>query len=690
MPSWSPNENYFWRQAPLFRPLLFLMLGIFACDYNWLGTQPLPGLLILLIFSGILLCVLAFYRGYSSWLQALFFPLAALFFFCAGASLYATSSAFKTPFSSAQTTSSESASLVRVVSKPQPRPRSTRLQVERWAELKEGQLSPAQGEALLYVYNKVSAPDFATGDSLMLPNNWQPIHNQGNPFEMDFARFQKRRGIRMQQFLSPEQIQIIGRQSDAQQGWLQGAHQRFERQLRTYIRDPQAFGLLQAMLLGDESNFDTDLRQAYAQTGVIHIVSISGSHVAALYLIVLALFFWARGQRGLWLKVVSGILLVWLYVLIAGAPPSALRSALMFTVLSLGLLGSRETNPLNTLAAAALALLAFQPAWMFSVGFQLSFAAVLSMMLLYAPILRLWAWPHAYRLTRMLWQTLAASLSAEILTAPLVIYYFHNFPLLFLPANILAMVLVGFCALAGGLMVIALAWWPWAAGWVGKMVSALIHLFNDGIIWMQSLNFEALQHLRISSFDLLLLYLLLAAIAAWWLRNWQRGLISSLALSCALMASLCWQQFSTQQQEKIVVFSAGKKASVEWIEGNKHHALSPTLDTYATTNANIGFGAWRKGDEENRNCFVLRGKKVLYLRDSSLKPGLPPFPIDVLIIENPVWALKAESLTQVFSPSTVVLAGRPGPKTRAHWLHHCREHKIALHDAATQGAWVLE
>ncbi len=689
MNPWSRQGNYFWQQAPLFRPLLFLMLGIFACDRGWLGARPISGLLALLILSGFLLLALAFYRGYAAWLQALFLPLLAIFFFSAGASLYATSDAFIAP---ANPTVAEvgSASLVRIREQPQQRAHTTRMEVEQLAQISGSRLIPARGRALLYVFNDASKPIFEEGDSLLLPNAWQRIRNSGNPFEMDFARFQQRRGIQAQQFLRFEEIQTIGRQSTAQQGWLRQAHDWCEKQLSSYIRDPESFGLLQAMLLGDESSFDAGLRQAYAQTGVIHIVSISGSHVAALYLIVLALFFWARGQRGLWLKISVGILLVWIYVLIAGAPPSALRSALMFSVLSLGMLGSKEHNPLNTLAAAAIALLAFQPAWMFSVGFQLSFAAVLSMMLFYSPIVRAWNWPHAYWLSRLLWQAMAASLSAELLTAPLVIYYFHNFPLLFLPANILAMVLVGFCALAGGLAVIALAWWPWAAGLAGKVVSALIGFFNEGILWMQGMNLDSLQHLRISESELLLLYLILAALAACWLRQWHHGPIVALTLSCVLLALLCQQHFITLRQQKIVVFSAGKKASVVSITGRNHSSLSQSRNTYSAINANIGFGSWRKGVAIENSCFVLRGRQILYLRDSILQPALPAFPVDVLIIENPAWALQAESVLQVFKPKMVVLAGRPGPKTRARWQQHCRDQHTVLHEAATQGSWVLE
>lgn len=684
---WSRPGAGFWQQAPLLRPLVFLTAGILICDQGWISSRHLTVALLLLGLSGVVLGILAFYRAHRQWTESLFAAVTVFFFTAAGYTLYAFSEA---GIAEEKIGQGPALSLVRLKAEPQPRARTTRLLVSRLATIRQGKARRASGDALLYLYPDPVAPAFAEGDTLLLPAGWQPIRNSGNPFELDNATLQRRRGIRVQQFLPAGQVVVFGRATPGANGWLRRTQQWCRHRLCDHIADSAALGLLQAMLLGDESSFDPELRQAYAQTGVIHIVSISGSHVAVLYLLVATLLFWAKGRRGSWLKSLVGISLVWFYVLVAGGPPSALRAAFMFTVLALSALGNRESSPLNTLAAAAFILLLYQPAWLFSVGFQLSFGAVLGMMLFYAPIVRLWHWPRKFWLTHKLWQVMAASFSAELLTAPLVIYYFHNFPLLFLPANILAMLLAGFCALSGGLAVIALSWLPAAAQVAGDCVSALIRFFNAGVMWMQGLNIEALQHLRITLPELIVIYALLAALGAWWLQGWRKGPLLALAFGCVLLASLNLRHFAALQQERLIVFNAGREAAVEIIRGMQHHTLAGAAGSYTAEAAHNGYGAWQGANTAAGPCTVVGGRSILFLRDSLPAPCDTCFPVDIVVVERPAWRLKPEAVLRAFSPRQIVLAGRTSQKSRAYWRQYCYARQVPLIEPAEQGAWVLE
>ena len=183
------------------------------------------------------------------------------------------------------------------------------------ASVKNGRSTTVAGSALLYVYHRPGATSLAENDTLLVPDGWQAIRNSGNPFELNNATLQRRKGISMQQFVPENAVVIFGRAKQKGTGFLSKAHNWCDIQLRTYIRDSTTLGLLQAMLLGDESGFDPELRQAYAQTGVVHIVSISGTHVSVLYLVVTGVLFWIKGRRGSWIKYAAGLLLVWLYVL---------------------------------------------------------------------------------------------------------------------------------------------------------------------------------------------------------------------------------------------------------------------------------------------------------------------------------------------------------------------------------------
>jgi competence protein ComEC len=528
------------------------------------------------------------------------------------------------------------------------------------------------------------------GDTLLVPASWAPIRNNGNPFEFDNVAFQHRKGIHFLQYCPPEAIMVFGK-TNRKSSFLGGVHNWCNLQLRTYVHDTATLGLLQAMLLGDDSSFDPELRQAYAQTGVIHIVSISGSHVAVLFLVISGLLFWMKGSRGKWIKYGLGVALVWVYVLMAGAPPSAVRSAIMFTVIALGVVTSNEGHNLNTLLAAAFALLLAEPAWIFSVGFQLSFGAVLSMLLFYSPIYRLW--PQQSWIGKKSWQAVSASLSAEILTAPLVIYYFHNFPLVFIVANLLSAVLIGLCALVGGLAIIAFCWIAPLAHGIGWLVVYLVTIFNKAVTWLQTINPASFQYLQITVAELLTIYVIISAAAFLLLRRRKSAVFTMLFASCVLLALLLFDQFITLRQERLIVYNNGRHPLVEVIRGDRFKTLpgSSTASAYAANAAHIGMHAWHKEDlNMSGPCASINGKNVLVLSDTGTNVWHTQWPVDVLVLCRPLRGLMPDKILHTFRPRQLVLASNPGDYQLRKWEDSCRAAGVPLHAVSVSGAYILE
>ncbi len=690
MSRWPLHNAYFWQETPLLRPLLFAALGIVCYDRSWIGIAPNAGFAILLI-SGLCSIALAFIRQRPVWMEALYASCFAVFFSAIGWYSYASSDVRNSGSWAGKMTDTSGLSLVRIVDEPQRRPATTKLRVAWLAEVRDGKTMPATGYALLYIYRSGPQLSLSECDTLLVPSRWLTIRNSGNPFEFDNATFQRRKNVLHQQFLSPVGLTVFGKANPTETTRLTQIHRWADRQLRAYIRDSATLGLLQAMLLGDESGFDGELRLAYSQTGIIHIVSISGSHVAVLFLVVTGVFFWLKGKRGAWVKYFVGLALIWLYVLVAGAPPSALRSALMFTVIALAGISDQEGHSLNTLVCAAFALLLGEPAWLFSVGFQLSFGAVLSMLLFYAPIYRLWYWPKKTWITRWLWAAVAASFAAEILTAPLVIYYFHNFPLLFLFANLIAAVMAGICALVGGLAIIALCWIPPLAKLLGFLVTIIVTWFNAAIVCMQGWNVTALQHLRLTGPELLLCYLLIAGLGVWWLEKTRRGLFVALPAACALLLILTVDSYQTRRQKRLIVYNNGRSPAVELIRGKYFEQLAGGQVSYNAVAAHTGLGAWRKkSDTTLTPYFSFGGKTVLVLSDSTIQSYENPLLVDVLILARPLRQIRVASFLQTFSPKEIVLAVRPSAYHLKRWTDSCAAHGIRLHSVDRDGAYIRE
>lgn len=197
--------------------------------------------------------------------------------------------------------------------------------------------------------------------------------------------------------------------------------------------DQGQYAVVAAMTLGDKSGLSRELKEDYSVSGASHVLALSGLHLGIIYAILtLLLGKWKRWQ---WLAQAVVLSAIWMYVVLVGLPTSVIRAATMLTVYSVCMVLRRQRASVNTLAFAALVMLVVNPLNLWDVGFQMSFMAVLAILVYYRPIY------HALTLqntvSRWLWGLMVVSLSAQIGTAPLVIYYFGRFSCYSLLANMI-------------------------------------------------------------------------------------------------------------------------------------------------------------------------------------------------------------------------------------------------------------
>ena len=199
--------------------------------------------------------------------------------------------------------------------------------------------------------------------------------------------------------------------------------------------DGSAYAVVAAMALGDKSQLTKELKDAYAISGASHILALSGLHLGIIYTLLSLLLSRRRWQVTTQVVIIVSI---WLFVFLVGLSASVVRSAVMVTVYALLSLGHRDKLSVNTLAFAAIVMLLFNPLSLFDVGFQLSFMAVLPILLFYPLFENLWSQPFLldHRVFRWLWTMLAVSCAAQIGVAPLIAYYFGRFSCYFLLANL--------------------------------------------------------------------------------------------------------------------------------------------------------------------------------------------------------------------------------------------------------------
>ena len=194
------------------------------------------------------------------------------------------------------------------------------------------------------------------------------------------------------------------------------------------------YAIVAAMVLGDKSALSRDIKNTYSVTGASHILALSGLHLGIIYAL---LSFLVVGRRWLFLTQILIILSIWAFVFMVGMPTSVVRAAVMLTVYALLALGHRNKMSVNTLAFTAIVMLLFQPSALFTISFQMSFMAVLTI-LLFVPLFEAVFTPEylmTHRWVKWLWGMIAVSCAAQIGVAPLIAYYFGRFSCWFLLTN---------------------------------------------------------------------------------------------------------------------------------------------------------------------------------------------------------------------------------------------------------------
>lgn len=201
---------------------------------------------------------------------------------------------------------------------------------------------------------------------------------------------------------------------------------------RDFGAEEETYAVLAAMTLGDKSAQTADIRETFAVSGASHVLAISGLHIGIVYML---LTWFMLGRRRFWLAQLLTLTAIWAFALLTGLSPSVTRAATMITIYSIFAHRGGRAASVNVLCLAAIAMLLADAAMLFEVSFQLSFAAVLAIVVL-MPMLRDIYQPQN-TLLRWTWNVVLLSTCAQIGVAPLIAYYFGRISTYFLLTNLL-------------------------------------------------------------------------------------------------------------------------------------------------------------------------------------------------------------------------------------------------------------
>lgn len=328
----------------------------------------------------------------------------------------------------------------------------------------------------------------AVGDFISGTGKFNEISPVRNPGEFDFQKYFNRQNIYGWIFAEDFYPIQIGQNKNFQlKNYIFNIREKIRHHFQRITPGISA-SLLSALILGDKSEVEPSIRESFAETGVIHVLAVSGLHVGYVLIILLLLKNILRLPWG-WDRIVV-IMGLFFFVLLTGGKASVVRASFMAGLYVLAPLVNRQVNIWNIISAAAFFILCFNPLDLFDLGFQLSFIAVISIVFFYN-------WFNAilpekmkvqnveHKSIQFIWGLFLVSFAAQLGTLPLTSYVFGKIPIIALIANVFIVPLIGL--LVGvGFFILFLGWLPvigYALGnsawFLSKMITSLTYTFSS-------------------------------------------------------------------------------------------------------------------------------------------------------------------------------------------------------------------
>ena len=401
------KSKLFWKEAPLLRLAVCLMAGIVIGDYVSVGW------LLLLIFVGVVALALLLWK--HEHLQSI--AIAVCFVVLGWLLMEHQKTSLQVVWPEGEVNYEAV-----VLSEPVEKPKTMAVDV----------LLTESGRKLkCYLYKDDRSRGLCIGDGLQIQSRIES-NSDWRKGSFDYRRYLEIHGFTGRTFVASWKWQKtrvslvkLSRLERMRLTFLKYRSRLLEK-ISTNGTDADAYAVVAAMALGDKSALTQELKDVYSVTGTSHVLALSGLHLGIIYTL-LSLFVFRRRWQVLSQMVI--ILSVWAFVFLVGMSTSVVRSAVMLSIYALLSLGHRDRMSVNTLAFTAIVMLMVSPMSLFDVGFQMSYMAVLSI-LLFVPLLEsifTAEYLMSHRVVRWLWGMVAVSLSAQIGTAPLIAYYLGMF-----------------------------------------------------------------------------------------------------------------------------------------------------------------------------------------------------------------------------------------------------------------------
>ncbi len=410
--------------------------------------------------------------------------------------------------------------------------------------------------SILYLPKGIKELDFThyyTSEAYITKPN-SPPHD----FQFDYARYLKRKNIEYQIYFSKE-ILSVKRNDMSFTDYIK--QHRFDvlKKIDKTKMSAKTRDFLKGIILADRTEMEADMVLDFNRSGLVHFLTISGTHIVVIFGIFYFLIVRFTPLQFRKYAVILSLGFIWLFAIFIGFGNSVLRSCIMLSVYFIFVLLQRKPDLLHSLALSAFVILILDTQQIFDVGFQLSFAAVLGIFWLNQPLLKYFPRQDHY-LKKLIFNTVTISISAQLATLPLVLYYFHQFSLVSILANFIIVpfseVIIVFSFLMTTLIAFGINFI-----FIDKVYDLVIQILLRCIHWFAEVDFLFFKNIPMNLIEvwaaLVIVYLLRPTILKF---NFKNSMKLTMACLLLFMVRMGFDIFENQKEE--ILMHTFKKSKV--------------------------------------------------------------------------------------------------------------------------------
>ena len=561
-------------------------------------------------------------------------------------------------------------------------------------------------KALAYFAKSPQAESLKYGDIIVLNSTIQLIKNKGNPGEFDYAGFLFRKSISHRIYLKENNWTYIEyKPSNKIIAKARALRHYVLKKLEKDLYFTDSYPIAAALLTGYDDLMDDDTENDFMRAGAMHILCVSGLHVGIIFMLlsnILKLFFKSRSNNIF--KIIILLAGIWAYALFTGFSASVERSAMMFSFFAIGQGLSRHRDPINTLAASGFIMLLINPLLIYSAGFQLSFAAVAGIIILFKPIHNLLFFKNI--IAKYLWSILSVSIAAQIATFPIAAHYFHYFPNYFWLTNLIV-IPASFIAVSSGFVYAITLFIPYIHQILAFICSASVMLIKIGVEIIGYLPAYGFDNIYMPLWKIISLFGLIYFTYMLLVNKNIKHLKYVSLIIFFIAASGFKYNLKKQKEEKLIIYNF-KNAVIQFNHNGQSEIIA--TDEFYENETSVSFllknslindriksvnylgfseNITRQNFYQHKNFFSFGNKNAVLIADLSIPDKILHSKIksDYLIISGRK-SIKPELLFDSFKPDKIIICADVPYWKRNKIIEYCKSKDLEYFDVKNEGAFV--